>query len=398
MLTVGNMYPPHHLGGYELVWRGAVEDVRESGHEVRVVTTDYRSENPDPQIPEDPDVHRELRWYWRDHEFPRLGLRARIGLERHNRDVLERHLADFSPDVVSWWAMGGMSMSLIEVVRRRGGPAVGFVHDAWILYGPRVDAWHRVVKRLGPLATAVDRATGIPTRFDLSGTRWLFVSETIRRQALAAGHRLPDTAIAPSGIDIALFPRAPEKAWRGRLLCVGRIDPRKGLGNAVRALEFLPEASLAIVGSGDDAHASELRRLAEILGVEARVRFRGHIGSERLAEAYAGADAVLFPVLWDEPWGLVPLEAMATGVPVIATGAGGSGEYLRHEQNCLIFEPRDDPEALARCVKRLAADDELRRRLRQGGFPTAARFTQESFNETVLAELHRAARRRRPVA
>ena len=78
ILAVGNMYPPHHLGGYELIWRSAVRRICAArGHEVRVLTTDYRHPAPDPSIPEDPDVHRELRWYWHDHEFPPLSLRAR---------------------------------------------------------------------------------------------------------------------------------------------------------------------------------------------------------------------------------------------------------------------------------------------------------------------------------
>ena len=114
ILSVGNLYPPHHFGGYELIWRGAVEHLRDSGHEVRILTTDHRHRSPDPAIPEDRDCHRELRWYWRDHRFPRLMPHARLRVERHNQRVLERHLHEWRPDLVAWWPMGGMSMSLIE--------------------------------------------------------------------------------------------------------------------------------------------------------------------------------------------------------------------------------------------------------------------------------------------
>src|SRR6266550_4210426 len=98
VLTVGNMYPPHHLGGYELMWRSAVAHLRRAGHEVRVLTTDYRTAEPDPAVAEDPDVHRELRWYWHEHEFPRLSLRERLTLERHNAAVLRRHLDEVHPE------------------------------------------------------------------------------------------------------------------------------------------------------------------------------------------------------------------------------------------------------------------------------------------------------------
>jgi glycosyltransferase involved in cell wall biosynthesis len=101
---------------------------------------------------------------------------------------------------------------------------------------------------------------------------------------------------------------------------------------------------------------------------------------------YRSHDALLFPVRWDEPWGLVPLEAMASGMPVIATGRGGSGEYLRDGENSLIV-PAEDPAALAAAVERLAADPDLRRRLRAGGLETAPRHTEPIFNAAVERHL-----------
>src|SRR5215212_11714656 len=155
VLSIGNMYPPHHLGGYELMWRAGVESLRAAGHEVRVLTTDYRSPNADPSVADDPEVRRDLRWYWRDHEFPRLSLRERLAVERHNSGVLSRELDEVDPEAVSFWAMGGVSLSLIERVRRSPTPALGFVHDDWMLYAPKVDAWQRAVARLGPAGPPV---------------------------------------------------------------------------------------------------------------------------------------------------------------------------------------------------------------------------------------------------
>ncbi len=385
VLSIGNMYPPHHLGGYELMWRAAVEHLRERGDEVRVLTTDFRLDRPDPAIAEYDDVHRELRWYWKDHAFPRIGLRQRLGLERHNRRTLRRHLGSFQPDVVAWWAMGGMSLSLIEAVRRAGIPAVGMVHDDWMVYGPQLDAWQRAGRRAGALRPLVGMLSGVPTRVELgSAATWAFVSETIRRHALESGLQLESTTVASSGVDRGLFRQRPERPWSGRLLYVGRIDERKGIQTAIRALALLPEATLTVIGSGDEAHGAALRALVAELGVQDRVSFAER-RRDQLPDAYAEADAVLFPVLWDEPWGLVPLEAMAVGRPVVATGAGGSGEYLRHEENCLIFEPRDDPEALARAVERLVADERLRRRLLDNGFATAERWDVASLTERVGA-------------
>src|SRR3954453_13847276 len=131
------MYPPHHLGGYELIWRSAVRHSRAAGHEVRVLTTDVRVGTP--VEPDDPDCFRELEWYWRDHAWPRGSLRGRVrlrGLDRRpprrppgpvaasNRRPPPRPLGQFEPDVVGWWAMGGMSLSLPSCVRV---PSAAFV-------------------------------------------------------------------------------------------------------------------------------------------------------------------------------------------------------------------------------------------------------------------------------
>src|SRR5436190_7887209 len=168
ILAVGNMYPPHHHGGYELVWQAAMREARAQGHEVRVLTSDHRE--PGSLGEDDPDVHRTLRmyWDWESYDFPRLGLRERVRIERGNAAELRRHLGDFRPDVVAWWSMSAMSLSMVERVRRAGIPAVLVVHDDWLVYGPRFDQWIRMWR--GPrmlLAPAAERLLGIPTRVDL---------------------------------------------------------------------------------------------------------------------------------------------------------------------------------------------------------------------------------------
>jgi glycogen synthase len=387
VLTVGNMYPPHHLGGYELVWRSAVRHLRSRGHQVRVLTTDFRV--PEPAEPEDADVYRELRWWWRDHAYPDLPLRERYEVERGNARTLDLHLNDLDPDVVSWWSMGGMSMTLLERVRRRALPAVAFVHDDWLDYGPRVDAWLKLFTgpRRGKLAGPAEALLRMPTRVDFDrAARFVFVSERTRRHAFDAGRNPRDTGIAHSGIDPAFIDPHPEHPWEWKLLYVGRIDERKGIATLVDALAQLPDATLTIIGEGDPAAEQSLRARADRLGVADRIRLEGFRTRAGLPSAYEAADVTIFPVSWEEPWGLVPLESMALGRPVIATGRGGSGEYLRHEDNALLYEA-GNPDALAAAVKRLAHDPGLRARLHVGGSKTAPLYTEEIFNAAVAREV-----------
>src|SRR5205085_5590694 len=126
------------------------------------------------------------------------------------------------------------------------------------------------------------------------------------------------------------------------------------------------------------------------LGVEGRIEFSGQLDRAGVKEAYGESDAVLFPPRWREPWGLVPLEAMARGTPVVATPSGGSIEYLRDGENCLLSAP-DDPRDLAAKLTRLAADEELRERLRENGLALAPQHTEQVFNASVAREIEEAA-------
>jgi len=399
VLTVGNFYPPHHFGGYEQVWGSAAEHLRTRGHDVRVLATTYR--HPATPDGDEPDVHRALRWYWRDRKFDipgeRIGLLERLKIERHNHRELNRHLSEFRPDVVSFWSMGGMSHSLIERTRRQGIPIVAFVHDEWLDYARFTDQWMRLF--YGPrrrfAAAVVQTVTRLPTRVDYAAAgRYVFVSEFIRRGALRLPHAPPDTAIAHSGIDPVFIAHPVEHEWRWRLLYVGRLDPKKGVHDAVAALTKLPaHATLTIAGSWDPRDERELEEFVRDLGVENRVTMLGQLPHEQLGALYREHDALLFPVRWEEPWGLVPLEAMASGCPVVATGRGGSGEYLEDGRNCLLAQVAD-PASLSECVRRLADSPDLRARLRAGGAETAPRHTEPVFNAAVEDHLIDVARAR----
>jgi glycogen synthase len=391
VLTVGNLYPPHHFGGYEIVWHSAVGHLRARGHEVRVLTSDTRTSAPDAEDEE--DVHRELRWTLRDGRIEPVGLRRSIDIARHNHRTLDRHLDEFRPEVVSWWAMGGLTLGLLDAAPRRGLPAVAFVHAEWLDWGRWADPWTHAFRgrrsRLAPLARKLTRMPVQPNFAEAA--RYVFVSEHTRRHALSLGLGLRDTGVAHSGIHKDFLEPAPDAAWTWRLMYVGRLDRNKGIDTAVEAMQHLPEdARLEIIGGFDPAEETRLRGLARNAGVADRVFFTGQLGRPGILEAYARADAVIFPVRWEEPWGLVPLEAMGRGRPVVATGRGGSAEYLRHERNCLLFQT-DDSKALAEALRRLAFDPALRARLRLGGFETARTHTEAIFNEAVEEELAHAA-------
>jgi glycosyltransferase involved in cell wall biosynthesis len=252
-----------------------------------------------------------------------------------------------------------------------------------------MDAWSRLFLGRPRLGSAVRRLTGVPTTLVDLGRHaiFLYISDMIRRRVESASPWRPAVAsVVYAGIDPVDFPPTPatERPWRWRLLHVGRIDDRKGIHTAVESMSRLPpEATLEIVGRGEADYLSLLREQAVRLGVDGRVRF-GVTERETLRKHYLEADVLLFPTIWEEPFGLVPIEAMACGTPVVATGTGGSGEFLVDGVNCLRIPP-NDPRALAAAVERLAFDPALRARLCESGLRTAADLTIDRWTDVLEA-------------
>jgi len=395
VLAITNMYPPHHYGGYELSCMEGVSALRALGHDVLVLTSDHRVDGVE-LTPEDPaTLRRELKMYWKGHRITRPSPLASLALERHNQQVVRAALEAHDPDVVSVWNMGALSLGVLNTCRARGLPVVAVVEDDWLVYGPLVDRWQRIARRLGPLAAPAERLLGVPCRLPRMGpeSAVLLISEETRRNAQRAawwqGARSTVTYWGVNPDDFPIEGALARTAWSWRLLHVGRVDERKGIDTCIRALALLPEeATLDVVGRGDDDHLAELRALADQLGLAGRVSFSVST-REELASRYAVADALLFTPRWAEPFGLVPLEAMACATPVIATGTGGSGEFLVDGANCLRV-PVDDPAAIADALQRLAADPTLRQALVEGGRATASELSVPQWLRLVI-QWHEAA-------
>jgi glycogen synthase len=370
VLSISTDYPPQSTGGYEQQCRDATRHLRAAGHRVRILS----GAAPPARADAGEDVHRELP------RFPAVPAPVDVAECRHAEQraavVLGHHLDDFAPDVLCLWRLGELSMSLPARAAAAGVPIVGVVGDAWMIDGPQRDPW--------------SRRNGAPPLPDAA--HWLFVSEDLRRHVIAAGRVLRHSRVVSPGVDLSAFPYSPDRPWRGRLLYLGRLSPLKGVDLAIEALSRLPDGTtLDIVGDGPPAYVGALRETARAAGVARRVRFHGSIPRNRLAPAYAAADAALFPVRWPEPFGLVPLEAMACGTPVVGVAAGGAAGHLRDGETALVVPP-ENPPALAAAVARLAAEPKLRDRLRRKGRRTAELYPAARADEAVTAALERATR------
>jgi len=196
-------------------------------------------------------------------------------------------------------------------------------------------------------------------------------------------------AVVPCGVDTALFtPEGPAEPTNGRfrIMTVGRLVPRKGVGLTISALARLvaegrDDLELVVVGGSrgagqvdEDPDVRRLRAHARAEGVEHLVTFRGQLSRGDLPAMLRSADVVVCAP-WYEPFGIVPLEAMATGVPVVAAAVGGLIDSVVHGRTGLHVPPRD-PDAIAQAVAALHDDPALLRELGRAGVQrTATRYT-----------------------
>jgi glycosyltransferase involved in cell wall biosynthesis len=185
------------------------------------------------------------------------------------------------------------------------------------------------------------------------------------------------------------------------IAAVGNITFGRGQDVLIRALpavrETFPDARLLLAGmplrpEADAAYRKEFRNLAGALGVSEAVIELGYV--EDTASLYAAADVVVNPARFHEPFGLVAIEALAAGRPVVASRVGAIPEILEDEHHALLVEP-EAPVALGEAIVRVLSDDALRRRLVEGGRARVARrFDQRDGAERFVAAVDEALARR----
>ncbi|TDC71125.1 glycosyltransferase family 1 protein [Actinomadura sp. GC306] len=175
--------------------------------------------------------------------------------------------------------------------------------------------------------------------------------------------------VVPCGVDLGLFSpgggaAGPAPGGRHRLVVLSRLVERKGVDTAIRALAHLPDAELAVAGGpphgglDGDPEVRRLRAVAREAGVSGRVEFLGRLGRAEVPALLRSASLVL-TLPWYEPFGMVPLEAMACGVPVVASAVGGHLDTVVDGVTGTLVRPRD-PEAAARAVRALLDDPDAR--------------------------------------
>jgi D-inositol-3-phosphate glycosyltransferase len=349
-------------GGQNVYVARLTEELARRGHEVTVHTRRDRADLPDrvelpggavvEHVPAGPPeaIPKDALY----EHMPAFGAYLARAWGRERPDVVHAH----------FW-MSGMAAQL-----------GAYPHGI-----PLVQTFHALgtVKRRhqGGADTSPPQRVGVERQIGLTCDRVLATCTDEVNELAVMGVPAKRVSVVPCGVDTGHFrpfvppAAAPPRRWRHRLLACGRLVPRKGYDLAIRALADVPDTELVVAGgppAGDldgEPEARRLLRLAEDTGVRDRVRLLGAVEPARMPALMRSADLVLCTPVY-EPFGIVPLEAMACGVPVVATDVGGHRDSVADRVTGRLVTP-GDPGAVAAAVRDLLAGDRVRRRYGAAG-------------------------------
>ena len=325
------------------------------------------------------------------------------------REEVHRHLDEFVAGVDAFRWEEALDYDLIHAHYWLSGVAGLALRETW--GAPMVQMFHTLGRLKNAVAQAPSEAEPelrIAEESRIVGAADRIVAANVVERAHLVWYYSADAdrvAVIPCGVDTELFqPMAPATAKdllelgpEPLLLYVGRLQPIKGLETLLDAMTRLPgESKLLIIGGDQDepenGHAAHLRGRVTALGLARRVRFLGAQPQRRLRLFYAAADATVMPSYY-ESFGMVALEAMACGSPVVASRVGGLTTTIQDGVTGHLV-PEGDPAALAGRLAHLLRDGQERARMGDA----AARWAAEHRWPCVAESVCRLYSELRPVA
>lgn len=392
ILAITNLYPPVSIGGYEQICHDVNESLRARGHEVRVLTSNWKKDG----LAYEPGVLRklQLRDRWDDIAERRSGLpnaANSLAVQVRNVRVIGEEVKAFDPDVTVMW--NGLHTGQAALLRASKSRAlVYYLSDAWL---SGIVSANNSRRGLAGAAHSISQAALSGGSSSLRLTNGIFCSQSLLDQYARQGAVFDNPIVIHHGIDPARFPvQRPRIASKGgadplKVLFVGQIVREKGVLTLVRALAAvrrmpgLEATSLSLFGVlRHEDYATELHYEISSAGLDSAVAITT-VPRSQVSAAYGSHDVLAFTSEWEEPFSLTLLEAMASGIPVVSSLRGGSAEIVRDGENALAFAA-GDPQDLAVKLATVLSDRALAIRLGQNAAADVRRsFTIEQQVDAV---------------
>ena len=169
-----------------------------------------------------------------------------------------------------------------------------------------------------------------------------------------------------------------KKRINKKILFIGRLEREKGLEYLIKALKYLkPDISLDIIGKGPEEE--KIRKLIKRLNIKNKVNFMGEVSNKDIRKHYYDSDVLIMPSVWMEQFGIVGLEAIASGTPVIASDMGGIRDWLKDKENGFLV-PTRSPKKIAEAIKKIFSNKKL--------IETFSKYGRKLFEHNFTKEKH----------
>lgn len=376
------------VGGAEYSLANIRRDLMQRGHDVRVVTGDRPS--PEPGF-------SDYIFASRDASVP--GKFLHYLYNSSAKQTISAAIGDFRPDVIHAGTVTRISPAGVKAMK--GTPTVMDLRD----YGLMYPDLHKYLPReeycgYGDGSCCPRHVGYLRYYFDLVRiylhrrrfgqiSAFIVNSEYVKKLAELMG--MKPAVVINSPVDP--IPEEPQReaGTRNSILYAGRLEPEKGVLQLLDSFELvresIPDAVLLMAGEG--SLSDELRSRIADRGLSESVEMLGFLRREELQRWYSRIRVAVVPSLWPEPFGLVGPEAMAFGVPVVASGRGGTKDWLHDGENGLIADPGDARD-LASAITRLLQDDVLYQDLVRNAVESVRRFRLQGYIDK-LEEVYREA-------
>lgn len=373
LLFLSNLYPPYYIGGYEQLCYDVANGLVKRDHDVHVLTSTYGLKSPTLED----SIHRVLRLRG-DIYSPQRKPLPRLLVENYiNIRAARKIIKAIKPDLIYIWNMGGLPRVILDEIQGYNIPVVYHLSDYWLVHqegeGRFLESRFFKMPLLRDILKFFLCRARIISR-TLPEIKYASCSCVALKRRLAEKNVLIQNAeVTYEGIPLDIFPRREFDKFNFnkqevRMIYAGQLSRHKGLHTVILALSKLinemacKNIHLSIIGRAVPGYSDHIMSLIRRNRLVEYITFYEPVPREKLGSIFAEQDLFIFPSVWEEPWSLILLMAMACGLAVVATQTGGSKELLEDGENCLTFMAEDENN-LADQIERLIVSPELRKRI-----------------------------------
>lgn len=375
ILICSNVYPPHFVGGAELIAHYQAKLLQQRGYNVSVFAGENAAGGDRYSVRED---YYDGLPIFRSRLWPQDYRTDAVNYSHPEVDASFAKILDLvRPNVVHMHNLVGLSAGIIHSAKQRGIRTLLTLHDYWGFCFKNTllknnneicQDYSRCAECSASISDEAGRQIPITTRRDFLNSQLsevdVFISPSLYLAAayVRAGIPVRKMNVIWNGIDVNRFSSLAKAARRDRLrfTFIGHFGPHKGIDVILDALRwgaFADSITLNLVGSG--GLTGHIRARVQMLGLSPVVKFWGAVNNSRIDNVFRETDVLLLPSIWPENQPVSITEAMATRTPVIASAIGGIPELVLHGYNGYLFQPGSSADLAAKMQEFIANPDRI---------------------------------------